>query len=262
MAKKHHTNLTILVLGGAQLALLALGCSVVEPDEPSGADRSFADQLTTLQADDIVLTYHEGSQIMDVRVDMSRFSGHTQEQTVEIHVGVTLPDGTAQDHPLEWFDDGEQDDLHIELPMVGLGRFEVEIGQLAIDGQRVPGESLARQSMTLLASDETTLPGAPGLDSISARGDAVGVCTVGSNFYGNDAANVIHAGSARNGVFGYSGNDTLYGHGCGDTIYGGGGDDVLVGGDGNDVLWGEGGNDTCNGGAGVDTFTGCETAVQ
>lgn len=292
MAKRTTHNGKILFTAGARLSvLLAFGCSAAAPtpDEPSGAahgdllagelEREFADELTTLDQDDIVFTYRGGAHSMDVRVDMTRFLHPPRDMVVELQLVTTLPDGTTQTHELEWADDEDQDGLLVQIPMIGDGRYEVEIVRIAIDGLEVSEESLARQSMTLMwrnpsedgksLESRAMMPDASKLDDLQARIDPSAACP-GNGVWilnGDNNANSINGSGDRDQINGYAGDDWLYGHGCVDYLYGGLGNDHLFGNNGKDVLSGDGGSDFLDGGADADscfaaagsTFISCAT---
>lgn len=104
-----------------------------------------------------------------------------------------------------------------------------------------------------------------GIEDLVLLAGAGGIYAVGNGLdnriAGNEAGNLliagtgddtVDAGSGRDSVFGQEGDDRLDGGGDVDWMYGGSGADTLSGGDGDDVLFGEAGTDSLVGDAGVD----------
>ncbi|WP_375262657.1 calcium-binding protein [Palleronia sp.] len=86
--------------------------------------------------------------------------------------------------------------------------------------------------------------------------DLKGESTTGQRLTGNDAANLITAGSGDDALAGLAGDDVLFGTEGDDSLSGGNGSDSLDGGSGEDVLQGDGGRDVLDGGLGNDRMVG------
>lgn len=236
---------------------LVLGCLSADPTEGSpeafNSSRLVAstqellleEALSTLDHDDVVISYREGSPTIQARVNTTRFSHLVEDLTVELQLVVMLPNGTTSTHDLIWGADEDHDLPSIDMPMVGLGRYEVAIAQIAIDGRVIEGTN-ARSRMHLRQH----------ADALVGTGEATAAtpgCGWGGSFDGNDNPNVRNGNGGNNTIHLKLSNDAGYGWGCDDTLWGGGGQDALWGGDGYDI---------CYGGDGNDAFDSCEQAYQ
>ena len=193
------------------------------------AQTSLEAVLSTLDDEDMFFIYREGSPEMEVVIDLARFAPYAGDHTVDITARMVLPEGTARSVEVSWTPSEDERPPRLELPMVGLGQYEVVIERLAIDGRVIVEGPLATHGMKIL----------------DGGGGATANCGGSPEIHGNDFVDdILHGGGANDGIWGYGGNDKLYGHACHDTLRGGGG------------------YDECSGGGGVDNFYNCELAVQ
>lgn len=227
LSRFRHTLLIVPLMGGC-----------VEDGEGEGEDfreasiaarMAFEAELSTLDDEDLFFIYREGSPEMEVVIDLARFAPYASDHTVDITARMVLPEGTARSVELSWTHSEDERPPRLELPMVGLGQYEVVIERLAIDGRVIAEGPVATHGMKIL-------DGGGGATAASCGADAV--------IYGSDLPNILHGGGANDDIRGYGGDDYLYGYACHDTFRGGGG------------------YDRCYGGGGVNNFYSCEEVHQ
>jgi hypothetical protein len=261
MSKSHNHNHKF-ARGAQLLMLLCIGCSgdleseqaFREGEVAPEVEASLQSALRTLDADDIVITYDEGTSAMGVRVDLEQFEELALGSTIEMNVDVKLPDGTVTRHELGWTSGDDLEVPRVTLPAADWGRYEVVLTSLAVDGRTVLDAPALLRSMELL---EEGSPAAQELQ-VHAPGGAEEwklKCHPVEAKHGTNSPETIFGRGKRtmDTLFGYAGDDALKSGKCTDTLYGG---------EGNDTLWGGTGFDVCYGGPGDDQFFDCESISQ
>jgi hypothetical protein len=258
---KSHSHKIILARGTQLLLLLSLGCSedfeseevFREGEVAPELEASLEDALRTLDSDNILISYDEGSASMEVVVELEQFAELARGFTVEMNVEVRLPDGTVTRHELDWTSGEDLEVPRIALPARETGRYDMALTSLAINGRAVLDNPTPLHSMELLEE------GSPASQELQVRppGGGVGAlfpkCQDGATVHGSPYDDYVQGGGRKNKLYGYEGNDFLTANGCADALWGGPGDDALHGG---------GGYDSCWGGPGTDQFESCEKIWQ
>lgn len=218
-------------------------------------EASLESALRALDRDDIVITYDEGTSTMEAHVDLEQFEELAQGSTIEMSVDVKSPDGTAAHHELAWTSGEDLKIPQIAMQAASMGRYEVKVTGLAIDGQPVLDGPTLLQTLELM--DEVS-PAAQDLQ-VRAPNDSADswrswLCRHTRTIHGSPGSDTLYGGKRhRDTIYGYGGDDVLISGKCGDNLWGG---------EGNDVLRAETGVDTCFGGPGVDQFYSCEYIVD
>lgn len=197
----------------------------------SVAAKTLEDELSTFNDEDIFFIYREGAAEMEVVIDLARFAPYAGGHTVDMTARRVLPEGTGRPVEISWTYGEDERSPRLEIPMVGLGHYEVVIERLAVDGRVIAEGPVAAHGMKILNGDED--------ESVWYTS-----CGTERDVAGNNNANHLHGSGKRETIRAYQGNDYLYGYGC------------------PDVLRGSGGYDVCYGHGGGDVFHNCEVAFQ
>ncbi len=202
--------------------------------------------LRGLDRDDLIISYYEASSHAEMRVELEPFVDLARGFTVELLIDVNSPDGTNSRHELSWTT-GDDEVPQIVMPAAQLGRYEMVLESVAIDGRVIDG--LALNQVMRLRSEASMSE----FEVLAPETSEAGNCGPGMQVNGTPASELLNGAEGRDGMYGKEGSDAMYGYACGDTLYGNQGNDTLRGGDGWDV---------CRGGDGFDSFVGCEDVIQ
>jgi hypothetical protein len=145
---KSHNHKVNFTRGDQLLMPPAAGCSEdSEAEEPfrdltvtGEAEASLEEALRTLDSDDIVIIHDEGSARMEIRVALDQFAELARGFRVEMNLEVKLPDGTVTRHELDWTSGEDLEVPRIALPAREMGRYEMALISLAINGRTILDE--------------------------------------------------------------------------------------------------------------------------